>query len=120
MQRAAEAAAGSARAGDVDPHRAAARASCSCTCKAGDAGYWVGFPLPPRPADDDIPWRAVAWALIVVALLLVAAFAFARYLARPLRELEAAVERVGRGETPPPLPESGPSEIARSIAASTR
>src|SRR5205814_2106826 len=44
---------------------------------AGD-GYWVGFPLPPRP----------------------------------LRDLSAAVERVGRGETPPPLPESGPSEFA--------
>jgi two-component system osmolarity sensor histidine kinase EnvZ len=28
-----------------------------------------------------------------------------------LRELAAAVSRVGHGETPPPLPESGPSEI---------
>jgi two-component system osmolarity sensor histidine kinase EnvZ len=80
--------------------------------EAGTAGYWIGFPLPPRPPDDEIPWRAVAWALIVIALLLIAAYAFARYLARPLRELNAAVDRVGRGETPPPLPESGPSEIA--------
>jgi two-component system osmolarity sensor histidine kinase EnvZ len=80
--------------------------------KAGDAGYWVGFPIPPRAPDEDIPWRAATWALIVIAVLLAAAFAFARYLARPLRELSAAVERVGRGETPPPLPESGPSEFA--------
>ena len=80
--------------------------------KAGDTGYWVGFPLAPRQTDDDIPWRAVAWALIVVSLLLVAAFAFARYLARPLTDLRKAVEHVGRGETPSPLPESGPSEIA--------
>jgi two-component system, OmpR family, osmolarity sensor histidine kinase EnvZ len=80
--------------------------------KAGDTGYWVGFPLAPRQTDDDIPWRAVAWALIVVSLLLVAAFAFARYLARPLIDLRKAVEHVGRGETPSPLPESGPSEIA--------
>jgi two-component system osmolarity sensor histidine kinase EnvZ len=80
--------------------------------KAGDTGYWVGFPLAPRQTDDDIPWRAVAWALIVVSLLLIAAFAFARYLARPLTDLRKAVERVGRGETPAPLPESGPSEIA--------
>jgi two-component system osmolarity sensor histidine kinase EnvZ len=79
---------------------------------AGQAGYWIGFPLPMRPPDDQIPWRAVAWALIVIALLLIAAYAFARYLARPLRELNAAVDRVGRGETPPPLPETGPSEIA--------
>jgi two-component system, OmpR family, osmolarity sensor histidine kinase EnvZ len=79
--------------------------------EAKGAGYWIGFPLPQRQ-PDDIPWRAVAWALIIIALLLIAAYAFARYLARPLRELNTAVERVGRGETPPPLPESGPSEIA--------
>ena len=30
-----------------------------------------------------------------------------------MRELNAAVERVGRGESPPPLPEGGPSEIAK-------
>jgi two-component system, OmpR family, osmolarity sensor histidine kinase EnvZ len=80
--------------------------------KAGDAGYWVGFPIPSRAPDEDIPWRAATWAAIVIAVLLAAAFAFARYLARPLRELSAAVERVGRGETPLPLPESGPSEFA--------
>ena len=54
----------------------------------------------------------MTWTLVVLALLLVAAFVFARFLARPLRELTSAVGRVGRGETPPPLPESGPTEIA--------
>jgi two-component system osmolarity sensor histidine kinase EnvZ len=44
--------------------------------------------------------------------LSIAAFLFTRYLASPLRELDAAVLRVGRGETPSPLPETGPSEIA--------
>ncbi|HXR55531.1 MAG TPA: ATP-binding protein [Casimicrobiaceae bacterium] len=76
---------------------------------AGD-GYWIGFPLPRSP--QDIPSRALAWVIAIVVLLLLAAFAFARYLARPLGELEDAVERVGRGETPPALPESGTSEIA--------
>jgi two-component system osmolarity sensor histidine kinase EnvZ len=80
---------------------------------AGGDGYWIGFPLPgQRTPAEEIPWRAATWALIVIAVLLAAAFAFARYLARPLRELSAAVERVGRGETPQPLPESGPSEFA--------
>ena len=80
--------------------------------KAGGDGYWVGFPMPDRPEAPDIPSRALTWTLVVLALLLAAAYMFARVLARPLRELASAVGRVGRGETPPPLPESGPSEIA--------
>jgi two-component system osmolarity sensor histidine kinase EnvZ len=79
--------------------------------EAGGEGYWVGLPLPPRP-QADVPSRALVYTLALLAALLVAAYLFARYLARPLRELAAAVDRVGRGETPPPLPESGPSEIA--------
>jgi two-component system, OmpR family, osmolarity sensor histidine kinase EnvZ len=79
---------------------------------AGGVAYWVGFPMPDRPEAPDIPSRALTWTLVVLALLLAAAYVFARFLARPLRELTSAVDRVGRGETPPPLPESGPSEIA--------
>ncbi len=77
---------------------------------ASDVGYWVGFPLERRPQDDE-PTRAIIWSLALAASLLIAAFLFTRYLARPLRDLNAAVARVGRGESPPPLPESGPSEI---------
>ena len=79
---------------------------------AGSDGYWVGFPMPERPEAEDIPSRALTWTLVVLALLLAAAYVFARYLARPLRELTSAVDRVGRGEAQPPLPESGPTEIA--------
>jgi two-component system osmolarity sensor histidine kinase EnvZ len=79
---------------------------------ASGQGYWVGFPMPDQPQAEDIPSRALTWTLVVLALLLAAAYVFARVLARPLRELTGAVDRVGRGETPPPLPESGPSEIA--------
>ncbi len=80
--------------------------------EAGGSGYWVGFPLPPRPQAEDIPSRAVIWSLTLAASLLAAAFVFTRYLARPLGQLNASVARVGRGESPPPLPEQGPSEIA--------
>ena len=80
--------------------------------QAGADGYWIGFPLPPKSEQADIPVRALASVIAIMVLLLLAAFAFARYLSRPLGRLERAVERVGRGETPPPLPESGTSEIA--------
>ncbi len=79
---------------------------------AADTPYWVGIPVPPRLPDEAMSTRTLTWTLIVGMLLLAAAFAFARYLARPLRELTAAVARVGRGETAPALPEAGPSEIA--------
>lgn len=80
--------------------------------EAGGAGYWAGLPLPPpRPAEDETPMRVIAWSVAIVALLLAVAFAFARVLARPLRQLNTAVETLGRGERPAPLPEEGPSEI---------
>jgi len=77
--------------------------------QAGDRVYWAGFPL--ARVSDNAPSRALEWSLIALVLLLVSAFAFARYLSRPLRELNAAVARVGEGKLPPPLPESGPTEI---------
>ncbi|HEY8243885.1 MAG TPA: ATP-binding protein [Casimicrobiaceae bacterium] len=79
---------------------------------AGGTAYWAAFPMPGARADDDAGSRALAWSLAIVALLLAAAFAFARYLARPLRQLNVAVDELGRGGTPSPLPETGPSEIA--------
>ena len=79
---------------------------------AGGTAYWAAFPMPAPRDDDGAPSRALLWSLAIVAMLLAAAFAFARYLARPLRQLNAAVDELGRGGTPAPLPESGPSEIA--------
>ncbi len=79
---------------------------------ASGTAYWVGVPVPPRPPAEELPTRGLTLMITVLTLLLIAAYVFARYLARPLRDLAAAAGRVGRGETPPPLPESGPSEIA--------
>jgi two-component system osmolarity sensor histidine kinase EnvZ len=77
---------------------------------AGDRAYWAGFPLPPRPGED-VPGRALELSFVILAVLLVSAFLFARYLARPLRQLNDAVASVGQGRAPQPLPETGPSEI---------
>jgi ABC-type molybdate transport system permease subunit len=29
--------------------------------QAGTDGYWIGFPLPPRPDAEGLPTRAIAW-----------------------------------------------------------
>ena len=79
--------------------------------QAGEHAYWAGFQLPPRPVDE-VQSRALGWSLIALAVLLASAYFFARYLARPLRQLNDAVAHVGEGKLPPPLPETGPSEIA--------
>ncbi|MCC7327339.1 MAG: HAMP domain-containing protein [Burkholderiales bacterium] len=79
---------------------------------AAGTPYWIGVTVPPRPPADELPTRAIAWTVAMLISLLLAAFVFARYLARPLRELTAAVESLGRGESARALPESGPSEIA--------
>jgi two-component system osmolarity sensor histidine kinase EnvZ len=75
------------------------------------SAYWVGFALPARPGEGSEPSRALIISGALALALIVAAFVFARYLAAPLRGLEAAVARVGRGEAVSPLPETGPSEI---------
>ncbi|MEO6749213.1 MAG: ATP-binding protein [Casimicrobiaceae bacterium] len=92
-------------------HVSAGRGLLLVKIDAGGTGYWIGFPTRPLE-QEELPTRALAWTLTVFALLLVIAYVFARYLARPLRELTAAVARVGRGESQPTLPETGPSEIA--------
>ena len=77
---------------------------------AGDRAYWAGFQLPPRPGEDA-PSRALEWSLLILVVMLAGAYVFARYLARPLRQLNDAVASVGQGKSPPPLPDQGPSEI---------
>lgn len=78
--------------------------------QAGDQAYWAGFPLPRR-ASDAIQTRTIEWSLIALVVLLASAYVFARYLARPLTDLNDAVANVGAGKSQPPLPETGPSEI---------
>jgi two-component system osmolarity sensor histidine kinase EnvZ len=79
---------------------------------AHNSYYWAGFILPERPLAQDAPARAFFLALVIVAMLVLAALAFARYLSQPLSKLAEAVDLVGRGEAPPSLPDAGPSEMA--------
>ena len=77
---------------------------------AGDAAFWAGFTLPR--ADAELPTRVLMWSGIVLIVLLIAAYYFARRMNSPLQQLQDAVGAVAKGRTPPPLPESGPTEIA--------
>jgi two-component system osmolarity sensor histidine kinase EnvZ len=87
--------------------------------EAAGTGYWVGFPLR-RPQDEDHPSRAALWSMMLAGVLLAAAFVFARYLARPLRELDgdrSSVSAAARCRRR--CPSMALRKSSRSIAAST-
>jgi signal transduction histidine kinase len=83
-------------------------------------GRWLNarsVPTAPVPALAR-PYVAM---LAILAVLLVAAVSLGtRRATRPLAGLAEAAERLGRGEPVAPLPETGPEEIRRAVAAFNR
>ncbi|MBP6813401.1 MAG: HAMP domain-containing protein [Burkholderiaceae bacterium] len=87
----------------------------------GEHGLWVSFEI-----DGDPYWLGLSarrferqlgppwWALLGLAatLGLLGALAVAAPLNKPLARLSQALGRVSRGDPAPPLPETGPTEIA--------
>jgi signal transduction histidine kinase len=63
---------------------------------------------------------AVLMTLGVAALVAVVVVLLVRRMTRPLAALAGAADAVGRGESPPPLPERGPGDVARASAAFNR
>jgi two-component system osmolarity sensor histidine kinase EnvZ len=80
---------------------------------AGERGFWVAF---PRGRIERDPAAAlVAWGAAGLAIAIVATFFLVVRLNRPLAELARAAIRLGKGGDPPPVSETGPSEI-RDVA----
>jgi len=80
----------------------------------GDAnrGVWAGFPIR-NVESGEVPMRLLGMLAVILAALLAGTFWFARRLSRPLADLADAVDKVAVGKRPDPLPEDGPTEIAR-------
>ena len=75
--------------------------------------YWVFMPRSRLEGADPLRW--VGWGALVLALALLGAFLIVARVNRPLRELTRAADEIGRGRTPAPVVETGPSEI-RTLA----
>lgn len=90
----------------------------------GAEGFWVSFfidddeywvALSRERLRPDRTWRWIGWGALALLLALAGAWMIASIIDRPVRALTGAAARVGKGETPEPLPESGPREM-RTLA----
>ncbi|MBI4190144.1 MAG: HAMP domain-containing protein [Betaproteobacteria bacterium] len=81
--------------------------------KIDDEEYWVRLPRERIERQEQLRW--IGWGVLVLALSVVGAFLIVARINRPLRELTRAAAVIGRGRTPSPVTESGPSEI-RTLA----
>jgi signal transduction histidine kinase len=80
-------------------------------------GEWLNLTLrvtPPRPWHSET--FLFAFALMTLTAVILVPWA-TRRLTRPVRELAEAADRLGRDVNSPPLPETGPREVATAAHA---
>ena len=80
--------------------------------------YWVMLPRERFEPVFDLRW--LGWGSLLLALALAAAWLIASAIAGPLASLTRAARRIGRGETPETLPETGVREVRALAAAFNR
>ena len=92
----------------------------------GEVWYWATLPVVDATGASDrvqvgFPASRVAVqpsaALLIIllagtAVTLLTSARLAHWLIRPLASLASATQRIGKGERPAPLPETGPTELA--------
>ncbi|MBG2802004.1 two-component system sensor histidine kinase EnvZ [Proteus mirabilis] len=76
---------------------------------------WIRVPLTELGQNFLLPVyrQAIIFIIIVVAFF----WLYNRFQNRPLNEVEYAARRIGKGVIPPPIPESGSSEMRSIIRA---
>lgn len=80
--------------------------------------YWVMLPRERFEPEFDLRW--LGWGGLLLAFALAAAWLIASAIAGPLATLTRAARRIGRGETPDTLPETGVREVRALAAAFNR
>jgi signal transduction histidine kinase len=80
-------------------------------------GDWVNFDLAmARAASLWSPHVVISTLLMMAAVLVFGAWA-TFWIGRPLAAFAGAADRLGRDVAAPPLPENGPREVRRAVAA---
>ena len=82
----------------------------------GEEGeYWLAMPI--ERIERSMPWQWIGWGLAAMLLSLGGAYLIMFRVTRPLKALSMAAMAIGRGRTPPPIEETGPSEIMAVASA---
>lgn len=80
-------------------------------------GGWFNAKTSIREERIDLPWPSIISTIVTAVAILIIVGVMARRVTRPLANLADRVEAFGRGATPEPLPEAGPSEVRRLTGA---
>lgn len=79
-------------------------------------GHWRSV-RPVAPWIAPWQWQALGWLLAAMAAVALPAWWLARRLTQPLRRFAEAAERLGADPQAPPVPLSGPGELADTARA---
>lgn len=80
---------------------------------AGEREFWVA--IPRARVERETGTAFIAWGIAGLAIAILATLLLVWRLNRPLNELVRAAAALGRGRTPQPVAETGPTEI-RAVA----
>jgi signal transduction histidine kinase len=80
-------------------------------------GMPVSFDARPPAAASQAPLRMLLSIVVVLASVFVVSLLAVRWVTRPLDRLADAADELGRNIHRPPLPETGPVEVARAARA---
>lgn len=75
-----------------------------------EGDYWLA--LPRERIERVFPLGWLGWSMAALLLSLLGAWLIVYRITRPLKALQQAARKVGAGETPAQLDESGPTELA--------
>ncbi|APF37567.1 Signal transduction histidine kinase [Chelatococcus sambhunathii] len=85
-----------------------------------DTGTWLNAAYAKAMPGSIWTSQSMVSLAITAGVLSIIAMFVARGIARPMRRLAVAAEALGRGESVPPLPESGPDDIRQTAVAFNR
>ena len=80
-------------------------------------GQWLNIAVGPPPAVPPWGWTFLLSLLLSALAVAAVAVLMGRRISKPMRNLSAAADRLGRGEEMDALPETGPLEIRGTVRA---